>query len=1259
MKLTRRKIEEGKKYRATFYRDTTRGLLYFDSEKVDSTEKVVNSMNFVRSMRGRILKHAEKGDNPFYHLVDGLVNPVAPIASEPVDMKGKDISEVINKNLTEFGKKLKAPDSIYTLEELILKIQSKDNPDEIKSELQKIRKCLETDIKNRKEQLITSIANNNIPFSVINGKLKPASRKMQWLFKLLTERTRMKPEDKVPSIEEKLDKYWERYNYKKLEKLITDNVEKLENEPAARVIANTVFKCVRDYHHNLRLSLSESSEEDQDFKLFIKEVEQHFKKYYPVKSKDSNSEYDNFLCKDNNYRFYCSCHIVKREVNRSIINQLVAGLIQQGKLLHYFYDYEKGLWQKDFLNSHGLSYIQVEEAFKKSLMSALTWGINRLIFFYYDGKEKFPDKSDILLNPKKDKKYNINDYRKNYYKRIKDDSKHFKEKLAACFSVKVKEENNRNNDSVDKLIDLVEVTRKSVANIRHNIFHYKEESLLKILESGGQKKENEKSNQNGKSIKYNVAKEFFIRDIKNLTDAFREQIRSLGILEYYPLSLLINCFDACGLEFKLYTSQNSMIPSFGKVYKKGYNLYKSDNNKHKGLHWYIEVPNQDQGRLAYKNLLQLIYYYAFLPEVKENETLITDFINSTKEWNQKEATNAKNKSKAKSMQSDESNNIAYRYEAMPDYKGEPLSDYLELLQREQMLREKQVQEKEADNNYYIPFIQDVVVRAFDAYLSRMDKYRDSLQAPALQPKEDVEKALNELICANGGKYVLKTRFQKYLPFNEIQSDKQEKPNNEREEKNNQELSQKEKGLLSFYLLLRLLDGKVISELQHQFVRYRCSLKERKLYNYNNVNQDELISVLEELEELMELVRYTIPSTLPQSLSGKKESDFKDLIERHFNDFFEEKVINKIDFYYQSDAKSPIPRKPMTLLVRSAPLPLYQQMLKDYYHITEEDINEYLKLSNGIVDEQNRLNELHKKLEHVKVQSRKISNKTGKSNYVNYLTEEDAGMVEEYEETLIKVIKYKNLRRKLTFESLYEIFQVHVNIIARLIGFAEDWERDMFFLLLALSYGKYILCSESNVKAMFSNGYVVGAITKKDGYLKNDHKLLYELCWHEVRNDRDLWRIMKDRLDIRNSIDHLNHFTQSETGPLPSLEVTLNKVRDMLCYDRKRQNAVTKTIKDMLLKEHHIRIEWESYTDNEKKYQLKIKSVNDMPVVHLKHLRIDGQKKDEKKKVDTKAFKYDKQEVWLHKGVQETAHDGNFLKCIDRLLTFSFNSANPK
>ena len=162
---------------------------------------------------------------------------------------------------------------------------------------------------------------------------------------------------------------------------------------------------------------------------------------------------------------------------------------------------------------------------------------------------------------------------------------------------------------------------------------------------------------------------------------------------------------------------------------------------------------------------------------------------------------------------------------------------------------------------------------------------------------------------------------------------------------------------------------------------------------------------------------------------------------------------------------------------------------------------------------------------------------------------------------------------------------------------------------------------------------------------NEKGILYKLCWHKELTIDDMY----NKMDIRNSIAHLNHFTQSWNFDKPSLIEMINALRVLLHYDRKRQNAVLKTINDLLLKDYRIKIEWERkvHDTGEIKFDINGDVINE-PIIHLKNIH-----KGAKCKVYNKAYMIEKQREWLCNGIREEIYDKNFLECIERLFKFNY------
>jgi len=598
-----------------------------------------------------------------------------------------------------------------------------------------------------------------------------------------------------------------------------------------------------------------------------------------------------------------------------------------------------------------------------------------------------------------------------------------------------------------------------------------------------------------------------------------------------------------------------MMPSFKNVFIRGCNITKGNFNL-KECEWFKDKDTYNKDAyLAYKNLLQLIYYHSFLPSVSSDETIITKYINKTKAWNQKIAI-AKQKGKI--------NKYQYKYNDMPNYQiGIKLSDYLSNLQRLQSIRENDdnIAEK---GNYYTDFVKDVFVFAFNGYLqSKIPNLCGTVKSPC---KHNSKTILDDLFVDANLSLKMKTGHNKLSEF------------------------------AGMYLFLKLLDQRELNKLLHQFIRYRTST--------NKINED-----LSKVEELIALVQFTLPPpTTDENYNENLEDYFSKFIDGNY-------MTDYVDLYSQEDKKTPILQRSISLIGRSGAMALYTDIFTQQvksYTVTKSDYDKYYEYNFGhsselsvIEKKQNELQTLHKDI----VTAKKDADIKEK--------------VSKYETLVKEVQEYNQCRQKVTFETLYKVHQIHIDILGRFASFAEDWERDMFFMLAALKrLGKTSL----DVNKVFEEGGVVGKLSDA---LKTSKTLFCNLCWADDSvNERDI----KFKIRVRNILAHLNHMTQyNEKGNQPSIIDIINKLRILLAYDLKRQNAVTKSIQDLLLKDYKIKLVLEPVKTKEELKIFKIKSLDSDYIVHLKNIDSANSKK----------------------GIAIKANNNFMIELIEKLLVFKY------
>lgn len=1245
MKLTKTKNVKG----AIFYRDTNEGKLCLENameKKTDDTEEIINENFLITSLVGRIIKTEDKNklkrtdnktdkDKLTEFLTDFIksnnINELPPLPDLKTIKKWNDkygkTKNDFSYNFSSYGKNLTLHEKstseenkklVNLLEKHYLKNKNIDK------ELEKWHTELNERIKYKQKRLIGSIHNNKIALLNKSDSAEKNS-KQNWLqFLVLNDMDYM------------LGHYETLYNYESLYKILSKlvNNEKSTDKNGKykkfQLPSRKIYKAVKEYNQKCY----ENHKDNKKFTFYLNEVQAYYRHYFIgafVQHKkaifqENNKGLQNLLGnKEKNYP--------AKWVRHHIINKINAMLIQNGKLLCYKEQEEKSgtISSNGFkATSDKLSSIQIKESFKKQMFLSITWAIDRLNYFFKYGSNSdniFVDKNsgdDILLAF--DKKNSLRDYYENgNYKEglikdflqklhfCQDERRVFYEKLCMTFPV--------NNDAFPEsadlydLLDILDIAKSNIYYLRNNLFHPKEKDLFsdkRITEQKITLTDEEKTVINKLQ-----------QNIDCINDCFKEQLRSSSIAEVYRADLLKDVFSKCKLHFELYTKRYEFIPSFRKMYERGANL--SEKNgwlKNKPIFTEEELKNAPtavKARLkkwqAYRNLLQLIYQYSFLPALPKMQSLLKTACDAIIARNRK----------------------IYKYgsyNAMPKYKGADFAKYMADLQREQSLKASEQHDeagKQDKKNYYVRFVQDIFAKAFTSYLY---KYLGN-------QKHELQQALQTETSSFPKNVVDDTLYKIFNEEPKLKMDSNLNPN---------------KAInIFFYPFLKLLERRELSKLQQQIIRYRISV--------GNSNTENAAQQAEQLENLLALLIFTFPDQI------NMHETYDTIMQKHFTKFFNGNCADYKDLYWQSDNKTAIKQKSMLALMRSGALPLYEYMFKDIYKINQNDYKVYkeqIGLDTNTEQDPSTIEKLQSELAAL----HKIL------CYKDASADENKDEITKYKEILQDITKYNDLRRRLTFDSLYDIHIIHTDILNRLISFTTDWERDMHFLLrglLALQEKNdasllminsideidYIFNYNSKPNTSTFTKEFIAAIEafKEKKKMKKKRKLTLTskftiLFTLEKENDGILNKLLminstdqlKEIICVRNSIAHLNHMTQplKKGNPQKSIIEIINGLTKLLNYDLKRKNAVTRVIKELLQKHHVLLMLRLARTKKGNTYEIsdnfEIKELESEQINHLKNLKLREQNK-----------------------ITCAARDNIFLRCVEKLLTFSYNkqSANDK
>ena len=272
-------------------------------------------------------------------------------------------------------------------------------------------------------------------------------------------------------------------------------------------------------------------------------------------------------------------------------------------------------------------------------------------------------------------------------------------------------------------------------------------------------------------------------------------------------------------------------------------------------------------------------------------------------------------------------------------------------------------------------------------------------------------------------------------------------------------------------------------------------------------------------------------------------------------------------------------------------------------VTSENVKEYFLQKDSIQKAHTDKAELHKKW---------IQRKHNPP-----FTEQDK---ENYKIILQNVQAYDRLSKSVHLIDHKNVHRLLMQILGRLVGFAHHFERDWYFITLAVCYeklndnkiqltGKDNLlkeCLDKEGFKMLQAGRINEVFEKKD--VHQDKECLDEEGFKMLQADRinevfekkdvhqdivnevqELIPINKDITGIRNDIAHFNMLNNSRKNDVFSATNWINKTRKLMGYDRKMKNSVAKAIKELLERENLL-AEWTCDTHDMQFEGLKSKEI---------------------------------------------------------------------
>lgn len=365
----------------------------------------------------------------------------------------------------------------------------------------------------------------------------------------------------------------------------------------------------------------------------------------------------------------------------------------------------------------------------------------------------------------------------------------------------------------------------------------------------------------------------------------------------------------------------------------------------------------------------------------------------------------------------------------------------------------------------------------------------------------------------------------------------------------------------------MLDNKQINILNNEFTKLYQVRNKKKTINHPIFNNIEIYKTLIGLVKLGN-----------DSFGNNPEEDY--IVNKLGNFLYKDNPIefvngvNKLcedkqrdSLYIQSDGKTPIRFHMIDKVYRNGLQNLFINLVnknEKLLKISEKDIEEFLNKEKEIPKKVKEKEKLHEQYENSLIKKQKFTykNKT------------------DYEELVKEIKRYDYLKQKVTLGNIYRLQHLVTDIFGRLIGYMSIWERDYYFMTLSHLYNNNLL-NDNNIGTIKID-------TIKEKMKRGKIKKVTNIIDNSIIRSKG----------IRDGIAHLDYFRKQDK----SIIDYINDTRQLMPYDRKLKNSVSKSIKDILKEEWKIDITFDIInSEYNGQHDLKFNSIKSEKEFHLKKI----------------------------------------------------------
>lgn len=210
-------------------------------------------------------------------------------------------------------------------------------------------------------------------------------------------------------------------------------------------------------------------------------------------------------------------------------------------------------------------------------------------------------------------------------------------------------------------------------------------------------------------------------------------------------------------------------------------------------------------------------------------------------------------------------------------------------------------------------------------------------------------------------------------------------------------------------------------------------------------------------------------------------------------------------------------------------------------------------------------------------------------------------IDEYPKHLDLIRRHRSLANKVRLNNHIRLHRLMMRVVSRLIDYAGTWERDGYFISLALMR-LHGLKPEDVILPDPRTGRNAAEAFRNSGQLPPTEDMLAV----HFRELLTRFHTQKHR-KIRNDLHHFNILAGDDVD----LTEAINQVRQLMAYDRKQKNAISSSIIDLLFEEGLV-LKWEM----DESHQLINVNIRSRDIKHLADNLPRSKNRDDKETRET-------------------------------------------